>query len=134
MVTPSSIPQAAALPVYQGQICLVTSRSGNGWVAPKGKLEPGKSARDIALQEAWEEAGLVGFLHEDPLGSYRYEKNGAVYQVQVFLMEVTQVHNTWPEAHERQRAWCLPQHAHRHVYQLGLRELLREIQPSLLNA
>jgi hypothetical protein len=86
----------------------------------------------IALQEAWEEAGLVGFLHEEALGHYRYEKGGAVYEVKVFLMEVTEVHDDWPEAHERRRLWCLPQHAHRRVYQPGLRELLRDVQANLL--
>ena len=52
--------QAAAVPVEAGRICMVTSRSGKRWVVPKGRLEPGKSAGEIALQEAWEEAGLAG--------------------------------------------------------------------------
>ena len=46
--------QAAAIPVKDGQVCLVTSRSGKRWVIPKGCLEPGKTAGEIieaALQD-----------------------------------------------------------------------------------
>ena len=58
--------QAAALPVRDGAVCLVTSRNGKRWVAPKGCLEPGKTAAEIALQEAWEEAGLAGVSTPTP--------------------------------------------------------------------
>src|SRR5262249_19062195 len=68
------IRQAAAIPLKAGQICLVTSSSGKRWVIPKGIIDPGKTAGEIALQEAWEEAGLVGVLQPQPVGSYRYEK------------------------------------------------------------
>ena len=74
--TPGTLQQAAAIPVRMGQVCLVTSRSGKRWVIPKGCLEPGKTAGEIALQEAWEEAGIVGVLQPDPVGSYLYDKAG----------------------------------------------------------
>ena len=70
---PDWLPQAAAVPVRTGKVCLVTSSSGRRWVVPKGMMEPGKTASEIALQEAWEEAGLVGVLQPEPLGSYLYE-------------------------------------------------------------
>ena len=38
------IRQAAALPVRDGMVCLVTSRNGKRWVAPKGCMEPGMTA------------------------------------------------------------------------------------------
>src|ERR1700736_677932 len=87
----NSIRQAAAIPIRGGQICLVTSRSGKRWVVPKGCIEPGQTAGETALQEAWEEAGLVGSLREQPVGSYQYEKCGIVCHVTVFLMHVTEV-------------------------------------------
>src|ERR1700694_2104228 len=76
--------QAAALPFKDGAVCLVSSRNGKRWVAPKGCLEPGKTAGEIALQEAWEEAGLTGVLHRSPIGSYLYEKYGNRYRLTVF--------------------------------------------------
>ena len=63
-----------------GQVCLVTSSSGKRWVVPKGCMEPGKTAGELALQEAWEEAGLVGVLQPEPVGSYLYEKFGNSYR------------------------------------------------------
>ncbi len=70
------IRQAAALPVRNGKVCLVTSSNGKRWVIPKGLIEPGQTAGETALQEAWEEAGLVGVLEPDPIGSFS-TRNGA---------------------------------------------------------
>ena len=55
-----SIRQAAALAIRRGRVCLITSRNGKRWVIPKGWIEPGQTAGETALQEAYEEAGLVG--------------------------------------------------------------------------
>src|SRR3954464_3154855 len=106
--SPDTIRQAAAIPLREGQVCLVTSRSGKRWVVPKGCLEPGKTAGQIALQEAWEEAGLVGVLHHEPVGRYLYTKWGNTYHVTVFLMHVTEVATAWPECLRRQRRWLFP--------------------------
>src|SRR5271168_2772386 len=100
---PGLIRQAAVVPLRNGQVCLVSSRSGKRWVAPKGCMEPGKTAGEIALQEAWEEAGLVGVLEPDPVGSYFYEKDGFTCHVIVFLMQVTDEAAEWPERSFRER-------------------------------
>src|SRR3954452_2069512 len=91
------VKQAAAIALWNGRVCLVSSRSGKRWVIPKGCLEPGKSAGEIALQEAWEEAGLVGSLQSEPVGTYLYEKDDRTCHVLVFLMQVTRAAETWPE-------------------------------------
>ena len=122
----TAIRQAAAIPVKKGQICLVTSRSGKRWVIPKGTIEPGKTAGEIALQEAWEEAGLTGVLHREPIGSYLYEKLGFVHHVIVFVMRVTDVANDWPEQNFRDRKWVQFEQAPVRVDDPGLRELVRE--------
>ena len=75
MQTPGEpIRQAAALPLRRGRVCLITSRNGKRWVIPKGWIEPGQTAGETALQEAWEEAGLAGAIEGEPIGSYLYEK------------------------------------------------------------
>jgi 8-oxo-dGTP pyrophosphatase MutT (NUDIX family) len=119
------IRQAAAIPIKRNQLCLVSSRSGKRWVIPKGTIEPGKSAGEIALQEAWEEAGLTGVLHEEPVGSYLYEKLGAIHHVIVFVMQVTDVAESWPEQTFRQRCWVKLDEAAERVGDQGLREILR---------
>lgn len=126
MVTrPGLVRQAAAIPVLGSQVCLVTSRNGKRWVIPKGCLEPGKSAGEIALQEAWEEAGLVGLLQPDPLGSYLYEKEDRNHHVLVYLLQVTQVAEVWPEGSWRARAWLSFKQALSRVEEFGLREVIK---------
>lgn len=119
------IRQAGVVPMLNGQLCLVTSRSGKRWVIPKGCIEAGKSAGEIALQEAWEEAGLVGLLQQEPLGSYVYEKDGCICHVIVFEMQVTSAIDNYPEAGMRQRTWMTPSQAVTRVDEVGLREVLR---------
>jgi 8-oxo-dGTP pyrophosphatase MutT (NUDIX family) len=122
---PSLLRQAAVIPLRNGQVCLVSSRSGKRWVVPKGCMEPGKTAGEVGLQEAWEEAGLVGLLEHEPIGSYVYEKDGFTCHVIVFLMSVTDAVDNYPEAGMRQRIWVsIPQSLTR-VDDNGLRELLR---------
>ena len=125
------IGQAAAIPVYGGRVCLVTSSGGNRWVVPKGHLEPGKTAGEIALQEAWEEAGLVGFLQPEPVGSYLYEKFDRIYHVTVFLLQVTEVADRWPEKGVRKRSWVEPSTAMMFIQEKGLRALIQGATASL---
>src|ERR1700758_897485 len=107
---PSLLRQAAVIPLRNGQVCLVSSRSGKRWVVPKGCMEPGKTAGEVALQEAWEEAGLGGLLQHEPRGSSVYEKFGFTCHVIVFLMSVTDAVDSYPEAGLRQRIWVtIPQ-------------------------
>ncbi len=121
------ISQAAVIAVRAGRVCLVTSRSGKRWVIPKGCLEPGQTAGQIALQEAWEEAGLVGTLHPEPVGSYLYRKAGKTYHVIVFAMQVTNVAEEWPETSQRRRCWLPLAKARGRVEHPGLRTLIRTL-------
>ena len=119
------IRQAGVVAMRNGQVCLVSSRNGKRWVVPKGCIELGKTAGEIALQEAWEEAGLVGLLHGEPLGSYVYEKDGFVCHVILFAMNVTSSVDAYPEAGMRQRIWLAPTIAHSRVEDAGLGDILR---------
>lgn len=121
----STLNQAAAIPIKAGQVCVVNSRNGKRWVIPKGCLEPGKTASEIALQEAWEEAGLVGLLQPDPVGSYLYDKAGVTCHVLVFLLHVTQICEHWPEETFRERHWLTPAQAVARIEDRGLREIVR---------
>jgi 8-oxo-dGTP pyrophosphatase MutT (NUDIX family) len=119
------IRQAAAIPLRDGLLCVVTSRSGKRWVVPKGCLEPGKTSGEVALQEAWEEAGLTGVLEPEPIGSYIYTKTGFTYHVTVFVMLVTDVAEDWPEREMRERLWLTRSQALLQIDEPGLRDLIR---------
>lgn len=119
------IRQAAALPVRNGRLCLVTSSNAKRWVIPKGVIEPGQTAGETALQEAWEEAGLVGVLDPEPIGSYLYEKWCGTCHVTVFLMQVTDVAQQWPERELRQRSWLGVGGALERIDDPGLADIVR---------
>jgi len=122
---PSLVRQAGVVAVRGGQVCLVTTRGGKRWVVPKGHMEPGKSAVEIALQEAWEEAGLAGLVRHDPIGSYFYGKDGHVCHVILFLMDVTGQSDLYPEMGMRQRIWMPVSQALSRLDDAGIRDILR---------
>lgn len=119
------IRQAAALPVRNGRICLVTSSNGKRWVIPKGLIEPGQTAGETALQEAWEEAGLVGVLDPEPIGTFLYDKWCGTCHVTVFLMHVTEVAQHWLEGDLRQRSWVSQAGALERLEDPGLADIVR---------
>ena len=90
--------QYAALPFRRGahsrtQVMLVTSRENGRWIIPKGWPKKRKAPYASAAREALEEAGVIGQVGRDPIGSYSYKKrlkSGAVVacEVQVFPLEV----------------------------------------------
>jgi 8-oxo-dGTP pyrophosphatase MutT (NUDIX family) len=121
---PDYIRQAGAIPVRGGTVCLVTSSNGKRWVIPKGLIDPGHTAGEAALQEAWEEAGLVGLLSPEPVGSYLYAKWGGTCHVTVFRMEVTEVAEDWPERSVRQRRWVSIAEALQMLDDEGLRAVM----------
>jgi 8-oxo-dGTP pyrophosphatase MutT (NUDIX family) len=126
MQTPEGwIRQAAALPLRNGRVCLITSRNGKRWVIPKGWIDAGHTAGEAALQEAWEEAGLVGALDSEPIGTYLYEKDGQRFHVTVFVMHVTNVEQNWPERSFRQRSWVSAAGFFERISEEGLLDLAR---------
>ena len=75
------------------EIVLLTSRETHRWVIPKGWPMKGRKPAEVASQEAYEEAGLIGqIVNKRPLGSFHYEKRPAhkaiLCEVRVFLFRV----------------------------------------------
>jgi len=119
--------QAAVVAVDDGRVCMVTSRNGRRWVVPKGQIDAGHTPGEAALVEAWEEAGLVGVLDPEPVGSYVYEKLGRDHHVLVYRMLVTEARDHWPESAVRQRLWLSPDDAIDRIDEPGLRDLVRRL-------
>lgn len=111
------IRQVAAIPfrlnAHGGvEVMLVTSRTTQRFIVPKGWPMKGKSGRKAATIEAMEEAGVLGKTLKEPAGTYSYWKrltNRFVrVDVIVYLLEVTEELANWQEAKRRQRAWLTP--------------------------
>ena len=126
--------QVAALPVRREadgsvQVLLVTSRETARWVIPKGW--PWRGCKDCvaAAHEAREEAGVLGQVETEPMGSFVYQKRRSsgpeLVRVDVYLIEVATQLDSWPEQDERQRAWFTLLDAAHAVSDHGLRDLLQ---------
>ncbi|SHK11808.1 NUDIX hydrolase [Rhodothermus profundi] len=120
--------QAGVLPVRfrngQIEVLLITSRTVGRWVIPKGNVKRRQSPLEAARQEAYEEAGVRGRLHPEPLGRYLHGRPGDQRWVEVYLMTVAEELDDWPEQAERRRCWVPLEEARQLVYEEGLRRLL----------
>lgn len=69
--------QYGALPYRKSnraEFMLVTSRETRRWIIPKGWPKKGKSPHRSAAREAFEEAGVLGAVGRQPVGSFSYKK------------------------------------------------------------
>ena len=107
------------------EVLLITSVRRGRWIIPKGVVERQMSAADSASKEAWEEAGIRGEVKGRSIGSYEYEKWGGTCSVAVFLMEVTEQEDEWPERKERRRKWMSLKKAAKRVDEPELEKLIR---------
>ena len=87
-------------------VLVVSSSKQHHLVVPKGIQTPGMTAQGSAAKEAMEEAGVLGEVGDESLGSYQYTKWGAVVTCVVYPMRVTEVipDADWEERH-RGRQW-----------------------------
>ncbi|SIS82428.1 hypothetical protein SAMN05421759_10484 [Roseivivax lentus] len=129
--------QIAALPLRikkdgNVEVLMVTSRDTGRWVMPKGWEMDGKKPWRAAEIEALEEAGAVGFIGSDEIGTYRYTKilgDGSVIPctVRVYPMIVEKLKRRWKEKGQRKRRWFTPKDAARRVVEEDLAQLLKTL-------
>jgi 8-oxo-dGTP pyrophosphatase MutT (NUDIX family) len=129
--------QYAALPyrvsaAFGTEVLLVTSRETKRWIIPKGWPKKHKEPWDSAAREATEEAGVVGKVGREPIGSYLYEKrlrsgNGVVCEVQVFPLKVKRQQKNWREKGQRACAWFSPAEAAKAVGEPVLGAIIRRL-------
>lgn len=97
------------------QFLLITSRTTNRFIIPKGWQMKGKSDSKAAGKEAEQEAGIIGRLDSSPIGEYQYWKrlrsSFVPVTVRVFAMHVDGELPEWREQGDRKRAWLKPEDA-----------------------
>lgn len=133
--------QYAALPYRRRadgaiEVMLVTSRDTGRWIIPKGWPVHGLLPHDAAAREAMEEAGLVGRIGEQSIGSYKYEKrlaDGSAVRciVETFAFEVEEQLMSWPEQDQRRTEWFALEDAANAVQEPELNAMIRGL-PALL--
>lgn len=115
-----------------GKVLLITSRGTGRWIIPKGWPMEGRSLADAALQEAWEEGGVKGVIAQREMGRYHYGKAqdsgfAVPVEVRVFLIEVDELFQDFPESDERQRQWYHPVDAAKLVDEPELADILARL-------
>ncbi len=106
--------QIAAMPIRRTgdgavEILLVTSRTTQRWIVPKGWPIKGVKDADAAAREALEEAGVTGTVARKPFARYTYwkrmEAHFVLCTVKLYLLEVERQLASWPEQAERRGQW-----------------------------
>ncbi|MHC4947007.1 MAG: NUDIX hydrolase [Planctomycetota bacterium] len=132
--TTPEVRQAGAVPYRRTsgriEVALITNRTGERWLIPKGHLEPGLSAPESAAREAFEEAGLLGVIGVARLGRFQYVKRGLTWAVDLYPLRVTTEMRSWPEQ-QRRRGWFTLGGAAKRVAFDGLGECLLELPARL---
>lgn len=126
--------QTAALCLRPGaegpEVLLVSNLSSKRWIIPKGWPMEGRTLAEAALQEAWEEAGVVGTVDRVAIGAFSYRKTvkGGIpvsCRCDVFRVQVRDVEDQYPESGRRKRQWMSPRKAATLVEEPELKALLR---------
>lgn len=115
------------------EVLLITSLNSKRWILPKGWPEPELGPADNAAREAFEEAGVMGKISPEPIGSYHYLKEkkdggGIPCSVEVFALEVTKQLDDWPEKSSRQLAWLPLDQAAARVVEPSLRQMIKDFR------
>lgn len=107
--------QIAALPVqFAGDgslhLYLVTSRGSGRWIIPKGNPIPGLAPHEVAAQEAFEEAGLVGRVIPVCVGTFEFDRSRRIEEsnclVDVYPMLVEKQVTKFDEQRQRKVLRC----------------------------
>jgi len=119
------------------QVMLLTSRETQRWVIPKGWPIKGRKPSEVASQEAFEEAGLIGqIVGKYPIGEFHYQKQLAtterLCQVRVYSFRVERQLDDWPERAQRETGWFNAEDAAAMVDEVGLAGIIERFAGSLL--
>ena len=117
---------------HRAEFMLVTSQETRRWIIPKGWPKKGNSPHRSAAREAFEEAGVLGAVGRQPVGSFSYEKrlkNGGSVEceVHVFPLEVRRQRKEWPEKQERRVKWLSASKAAEKVKNPVLSKIIRRV-------
>lgn len=92
-------------------ILLISKKRSKKWGIPKGRVLPHLSFHENAAKEAYEEAGVIGYVSPSSVGMFRAKKRSAnplleqIIEVWVYLLEVTETLPDWPEKGKRTTRW-----------------------------
>ena len=117
-------------------VLLISKRRSKKWGIPKGRAEPHLSLHENAAKEAFEEAGVIGYIGPSSVGMYRAAKSATnsptkrIIEVWVYLLEVTETLPDWPEKEKRTARWVSCEVAARQLREPVLTHLCHRLAQS----
>ena len=129
---PKTVVEQAGAVVFRSaadrlQILLVRAKkTPNQWIFPKGHIEPGESAKDAALRETREEAGVIGRAITALAPALEFDSGRERVRVRYYLLAAT---GETPTGEGREKRWAEPEVALRELSHQDARELLRGALP-----
>ena len=113
------------------EVLLITSRKKKKWIIPKGIIETGMKPYESAAHEALEEAGVIGEVSKDPVGSYKLKKWDGICEVLVYPMKVENETTQWMEDSFRERKWFSIEGALEVIERNKIKKLIKELRENL---
>jgi len=118
------------------EVLLISRKRSKKWGIPKGKLVPTLNFAENAAKEAFEEAGVVGYVSPSSVGMFRARKGTADPQIEqtievwVYLLEVAEMATDWPEKGKREVRWFSCEAAARYLREPVLSHLCHRLAQS----
>jgi len=85
------------------KVVLISSSESKKWIVPKGHKIPKRSKRATALQEAFEEAGIKGYIKRKKPLIFKIKSHGETVTLVLYFMKVKELLMLWPEKKKRNR-------------------------------
>lgn len=113
---------------HHNKICLVTGRGTGNWMLPTGKHEKRRTNRQVAILEAFEEAGLLGKIDKKFCKSVILQSpsGNKKRKTTLFLIRVDKQLKQWPEKKERRRTAVKLCDVKRYITDKKLQKLLKQ--------
>lgn len=121
------------------EILLITSRRSGRWIVPKGWPMDSKTPFETAMQEAWEEAGVLGKAKPRCLGIFSYNKfvegeDDLPCLAMLYPIKVKSLVADYPEKGQRRRKWFSAKKAAQRVVEPELARMIRDFDPKMLKS
>lgn len=117
----------AGIVCWQDRKVVLVSEDGKNWRIPVVTVSEGAAKHKQAEDQAWEEAGVLGYAEEAPLGEYLHSGGGKMYKVEVFELEARKYRDKWPQSGRLKRTLLDPGEAADKVDEFGLRDIFSRL-------
>ena len=111
VIAPSKVAAVCYRRAGSGLEFLLVNTASGKWTFPKGNIEPHLGASESAALEAFEEAGVKGWISDHHFDCYRHDKGDVEHLVAAYLMLVRQM--STPQESYRNPTWFSVEEAKR---------------------